>query len=46
MNIGVKTKDLCLHHSVLYFGETSMPLCHIVSGNIRYVEKWFDSRQS
>ena len=27
-----------MHHSVLYFGETSMFLCHIVSGNIRYIK--------
>ena len=28
----------CLHHSVLYFGETSMCLCCIISSNIRYVK--------
>ena len=28
-----------MHHSVLYFGKTSMCLCQIVSGNIRYVKK-------
>ena len=27
-----------MHHSVLYFGETSMCLCHIVPDSIRYVE--------
>ena len=27
-----------MHHSVSYFGETSMYLYHIVSGNIGYVK--------
>ena len=38
MGIGVIKNGPCLHHSGLYFGETSMCLYRIVSGNIRYVK--------
>ena len=48
MDIGeIKKIGPCLHHSVLYFGETSMCLCRIVSVNIHYVKKCYkNSRQN
>ena len=33
-----------LHHSVLYFAETSICLYPIISGNIRYVNNAFKTR--
>ena len=37
----MKNWSMFLHHSVLYFGETSMCLCRIVSVNTHYVKKCF-----
>ena len=42
-----KTLIYMLHHSVFYFDETSICLCQVVCGNIRYVKTCFqNSRQN